>query len=306
MSDKFAQLKVCAKKEIARLYFDQAGLKDITELQQHLLSKLEAKSIADLYNKDVIHVGGKKIPTQAAKIKDGADSNKWSKEDLDKYHALWKQKATTREEDMAIRNKIVTFIKKLDEEKKDLCNSAVASNKDFLSFLKNNNFRCCYSCFSQTCLIKLEVAKKVGAGFRGNRSCRRDEKGWKGWQFGHLENLKLWENRPFMKTVTVSIRPASSDPGTSHLVNDLETNWMDEITEISSQMARVTTRPRFNSRTIPKSDELLAYSDSNSKKCAICGIGGMYALDLLIHLNDDHGLEADSTVTKWNLSLIHI
>ena len=80
LGDKFAPLKECAKKEIARIYYDPVEIKDIPELQKHLYEKLEAKSIADLYRKEMIHVG-KKIPTQVATLKEG----RWPKEDVTKF-----------------------------------------------------------------------------------------------------------------------------------------------------------------------------------------------------------------------------
>ena len=55
LGDKYSQLKECVKKEMASLYFDHENIKDIADLQEHLLEKLEAKSIANLYNKEVIH-----------------------------------------------------------------------------------------------------------------------------------------------------------------------------------------------------------------------------------------------------------
>ena len=57
---------------------DPVGIKDIPDLQKHLYDKLEAKSIADLYNKELIHVG-KRIPTHVAKLKEG----RWTSEQCD-------------------------------------------------------------------------------------------------------------------------------------------------------------------------------------------------------------------------------
>ena len=52
---------------MASLYFDPEKIKEITDLQKHLLEKLEAKSIANQYNKDIIVVGNI-IKTQTAKF----------------------------------------------------------------------------------------------------------------------------------------------------------------------------------------------------------------------------------------------
>ena len=147
---KRQQLKECAKKEIAKLYFGTDGIKDISELQQFLLDKFEAKSIADYYNKDVIYIG-KKIPAQVAKVKEG----RWSKEDLEKFKLAWQKKTPKKEEEKANTLKVIAFIKKLDGEKKDLHNTAVASNRDYTNFLKTNKIKCCSTCFTQSCLCLL-------------------------------------------------------------------------------------------------------------------------------------------------------
>ena len=169
---------------------------------------------------------------------------------------------------MTSRNKIVTFIKKLDEEKKELNNTAVSANKEFTNFLKNNNIKCCHSCFSQTCLAKYNAAKATGVGYQANKSCKRNVKGWKGWNFGHLEKLKLWEVRK-LGTATVSIQPepVSSKPGDLYdiLTPDVRSH---ENFMIPSQMARVTARPRFTARTVPKSDEILTDTGTDDKESA--------------------------------------
>merc|ERR1711940_324421 len=272
MGDKYAQLKECAKKEIAKLYFDSDGIKDISELQQFLLDKFEAKSIADSYNKDVIHVGSKKIPTQTAKVKEG----KWTKEDLEKYKLTWQKKVPKKEVEKANTIKVITFIKKLDEEKKDLRNTAVASSKDYTNFLKTNNIKCCSSCFSQTCLAKYHAAKALGFGFKNNRNCKREEEGWKGWNFGHLDNLKPPEDKSVIDTGTVSIRPETVPVvhGGMYDILSPEANPPGFAPAIPSLMARISTkpRPRFNAKTVPKCGELTTLTDS-TRECAICNIG---------------------------------
>ena len=67
LGDKYSQLNECVKKEMASLYFDHKNIKEIADLQAHLLEKLEAKSIANQYNKDIIQVGNT-IKTNAAKV----------------------------------------------------------------------------------------------------------------------------------------------------------------------------------------------------------------------------------------------
>ena len=76
LGEKYSQLKECVKKEMASLYFDHKNIKEITDLQAHLLEKLEAKCIANQYNKDIIQVGNV-IKAHTAKF--GAAS-KWSDE----------------------------------------------------------------------------------------------------------------------------------------------------------------------------------------------------------------------------------
>ena len=115
LGDKFAPLKECAKKEIAKIYYDPVEIKDIPELQKHLYEKLEAKSIADMYRKDMIHVG-KRIPTQVATLKE----RRWPKEDVAKFNKLWKKNCPPYPEERANSQKVIDYIKKLEVEKKEL------------------------------------------------------------------------------------------------------------------------------------------------------------------------------------------
>ena len=252
-------------------------------MQQFLLDKFEAKSIADNYNKDVIYIG-KKIPTQVAKVK----QEKMTKEEFDKYKQAWQKKSPKREVDMANTLKVIAFIKKLDGEKKNLLNTTVTSNKDYINFLKTNKIKCCTACFSQRCLAKHFVAKDLGFGFKNNKGCRRADESWKGWNFGHLDNLKPPEDGPAIDTITVSIRPETVlvDHGELYDTLSPEANLPGLATGIPSLMARISNkpRPRFNAKTVPKCGELITLTNS-TQECIICNLGGFYSYDLIEHLD---------------------
>lgn len=157
LGDRFAQLKECAKKEIAKLYYDDANIKDIPALQKHLLEKFEAKSVADLYNKDTIHVAGKKLPTHATKLKKG---EVWTQEMANKFTQTWKAKAIPAEKEMEGRKKILELIRKLDENK-DNNGKQVNTHPDYINLVKDYNPVACGFCFSQSCQTKFDTAKAM-------------------------------------------------------------------------------------------------------------------------------------------------
>ena len=305
MGDKYSQLKECVKKEIAKIYFGPENeVKDISELQQFLLDKLEAKSITDGYNKDLIHFGGSnKIPTQVAKMKEG----KWSKEEFEKYKLAWQEKCPKRDEMTANTIKVVTFIKKLDEEKKDLLNTAVSSNKDYIGFLKTNKIRCCNTCFSQSCLAKYQAAKTLGFGFKRDKGCKNDEKGWRGWNFGHLNDLKFPEGATVINTGSVSIRPGTVPVVQGGLYDMLSAviNESNPTQALPSMMARLSAkpRPRFTAKTILKCGEVTRMTGTT--QCVICDVSGLGSFELMDHLDAIHGLDITRSVTveDWNSAL---
>ena len=67
LGEKYSQLKECIRKEMAGLFWDNPNIKEITELQTHLLKILESKCIASHYNKDILQVGNAKLPNLASK-----------------------------------------------------------------------------------------------------------------------------------------------------------------------------------------------------------------------------------------------
>ena len=198
-----------------------------------------------------------------------------SKEDLEKFKLAWQKKTPKKEEEMANTLKVIAFIKKLDGEKKDLHNTAVASNRDYTNFLKTNKIKCCNSCFTQSCLAKYHAAKDLGFGFKNNKGCRRADENWKGWNFGHLDNLKPPEDGPAIDTITVSIRPEPVLVDRGELYDTLSPEAIVPgfITEIPSLMARISNkpRPRFNAKTVPKCGELITLTNS-TQECIILSL----------------------------------
>ena len=165
---------------------------------------------------------------------------------------------------------------------RELNNTPIPSNKEYLNFVKSNSIKCCYGCFSQACLAKIQAAKTLGLEYRGRRDCKRKEKN--GWTFGNLEELKAWEpqKKSKMNTATVSIQPEPFPPTPNTIVDNLDVfNAQDSderFIEIPSQMVRATTRPRFTARTTPKFDEIFSDMSAEDKECAICGDNEMTVL----------------------------
>ena len=118
-----------------------------------------------------------------------------------------------------LQKNLIEFIKKLDEEKKD--NSPVITSKEYLKYIKDHDIKCCPFCFSEACLARYQTAKTLGYTYTGSKVCRKKEQ--KAWNFGQLEQLKVWEpqERTQLKTKTISIQPKQLLPATNSLVDDL-------------------------------------------------------------------------------------
>merc|ERR1712105_46122 len=159
----------CVKKEMAGLYYDHEKIKDIADLQAHLLEKLEAKSIANLYNKEVVQ--GTQIKTNSAKM--GSESSNWTEDQSKAYSTMWKKKSVSWDQDKADTKKVIDYIKKIDEENKDLHNKPVRKCQLYQDFLKENKISNCHSCFSNGCLARYQAANKLGIEYTGGKRCDR-------------------------------------------------------------------------------------------------------------------------------------
>ena len=86
---------------------------------------------------------------------------------------------------------------------------------------------------------------------------------------------------------------------------DAETSedWDNGFMEIPSKMARITTRPRFTTATLPDINEMLSDMIVEDKECDICGLDELTSIDLIEHWDDEHGLEMMSSVEEWNAAL---
>ena len=215
------------------------------------------------------------------------------------------------EEERANKKKVIEFIKKLDEDKKDLRDQAMKKNQEFLNFLKDNNINCCHYCFSQTCLVKYSIAKSQGLSYTGPKNCKRSER--KEWKFGHLKDLKVWEpadgNKTKLNTATVVIQPEPLPPASS-LLDDLlsfeaENSEETDIRpmQIPSNTLSARSRPHFTADTIPDIEAMLEDTAVEDKECAICGVNELNTINMFEHWEEDHGLGMEASVEMWNIAL---
>ena len=320
LDSKFSQLKECAQKELSKLYFDPKGILDIPALQKHLYEKLDAKSLADLYTKELVHVG-KRIPVQKASLKGGLKTD-WTKEESIKFRLAFKGKALPNQEENENKLKLVTLIRELNKNK-DLVDQSVHDNKDVSDLMVKNNIKCCFSCFSQNCQIKNLIARGMGLLNRVPRDCKRLEKNI--LRFGHIKDLKApsemyGDNPKGKKRTKISQRQASitilSEPHPSasnssssqpSLLDDLisfeaENNEeMDnEPMVISSNAFSTKVKPWFTEDTLPDFDAMFVDMKALDKVCHVCGIDGMDTMDMINHWADDYRLGADSSLEEWN------
>ena len=186
LGEKYSQLKECVRKELAALYWDHDNIKEITDLQAFLLVKLEAKSIANQYNKDILQVGNV-VRAQTAQL---GDTPKWTDEQIQAFDKEWKKIAVHPKKEKEDRAKVIDLVKKMDAEDKELHGTAVKGNKKVYDYMRDLKYQACFHCFSNACLARYRTAAKMNLAYAGNKSCDRS----KYWKFGELADLSVKAN----------------------------------------------------------------------------------------------------------------
>ena len=109
----------------------------------------------------------------------GKTEGRWPEDQRAKFTNLWKEKSPPMNEERENQKKLVDYIKKLAEEKKELSNTPVITSKEYKKYTKENNIRACHSCFSQGCLARTQAAKALGLTYNGSKTCKKtDRKNW--------------------------------------------------------------------------------------------------------------------------------
>ena len=184
--------------------------------------------------------------------------------------------------------------------------------------MEKNGIRCCNSCFSQTCLLKYDVAKSMGLSYNGPRNCKRSDK--KALKFGHLKDL--WtpsessngKTKIAQKQATMVIqpepRPSAMDNKPPSLLDDLisfEAENSEEIDDrfmmISSNAFSAKAKPCFTTDTLPNFKAMLSNVMVMDKECPICSLNGLDTLQMFDHWEEDHGVTRESPVEMWNTAL---
>ena len=305
LGDKFLQLKECVKKEMASLYFDHENIKDIADLQAHLLEKLEAKSIANLYNKEIVQ--GTTIKTNSAKLGSGSGSTEWTEDQSKAFHKMWKAKSVPWEQEKTDKKKVIDYIKKIDEENKDLHNKPVRKCQLYLDFLKENKISNCHSCFSNGCLNRYRAASQLNLEFNGGKKCDRSAE----WKFGHLKDLNergSFKEAGKLKTQTVSLQPFQAPPSSNSFMDSLYRfeAQQEDLDDLPANII-TATRGRYTAKTIPDISKTFEHKRADLV-CDICGEDEMSGFDIIDHWVDEHDVniherDVSARVKDWNKAL---
>ena len=312
LGEKYSQLKECVRKELAAIFWDHDNIKDMTELQAFLLVKLEAKSIAHHYNKDILQVGNV-VRAQTAQI---GEKPQWTEEQNQAFEKEWRANAVGQNKEKEDRVKLIDLVKKLDGEDKELHGTPVKGNKKVYDFMRDLQYQACFSCFSNGCLARYRAAAKLNLVYAGSRSCDRS----KYWKFGELADLnvgaKFTKDKKNFKNFKKDKK--SLPAKTATLVPAPLPSILEDLTGLSYDDDPVLTpaniiniqRAKFTSETVPDMD-VFDSVDAWTRTCEICGREDMEAFDAVDHWLEAHGIDAITLVdqnvslqvSRWNQAL---
>ena len=312
IGEKYSQLKECVRKELAAIFWDHDKIKEMTELQTLLLAKLEAKSIANHYNKDILHIGNV-VRAQTAQI---GEKPQWTEEQCQAFEKEWRANAVSQNKEKEDRVKVIDMVKKLDGDDKDLHGMPVKGNKKVYDIMRDLQYQCCFHCFSNGCLARYRAAAKLNLVYTGSRSCDRSRQ----WKFGELADLnvgakftkdkKNFKNfKKDKKTIpakTATLVPAPSPP----ILEDLKCQAYDDDPILTPANIINIQRAKFTSENVPDMD-VFGSVEAWTWTCEICGREDMEAFEAVDHWLEAHGIDAltlveqdvSVQVNRWNQAL---
>lgn len=305
LDSKFTLLKECVLKELSKFYFDPKTILDIPDLQKHLYSKLDAKSLSTLYRQEPVHVA-RKLPVQTAEFSSQPGSGKWSEEETLKFKKAWEEskKGIPNSKDDAIKNELVTLIRGLGCSK-ELEDTYVKEHKDVKECMDKAGYR---FCFSPNCNEKSILARKIGMNFNPRSDFSR-KKGWLKFS-GVKDNLKLTTEikgrRPPKKlklptkVTTITVKDQTSPIVINQLDKFMEEDVEDlEYGFVPCPSFNMKAKVLFSEANLPDTVAWRADPDTEDKSCPICYWGEMDLGEMRMHLITEQDLLMDSPLCEW-------